>query len=57
MNVISFMEKDLNGAWDNKLQKLQVSQNEILRMMIFPVYPQFLWNLNFIFLGSHQAIW
>ena len=57
MNVISFMEKDLNGAWHNKLQKLQVSQNEILRMMIFPVYPQFLWNLNFIFLGSYQAIW
>ena len=57
MNVISFMEKDLNGAWDNKLQKLQVSQNEILRMMIFSVYPQFLWNLDFIFLGSYQAIW
>ena len=46
-------EKDFIVAWENKLQELQVSQNEILRMMIFPVFSQFLWNLKVIFWGSH----
>ena len=31
------------------LQKLQLSQNEILRMTILPVFSQFLRNLKFIF--------
>ena len=30
------------GARENKLQKLQISQNEILRMTILPVFSQFL---------------
>ena len=30
------------GARENKLQKLQISQNEILRMKILPVFSQFL---------------
>ena len=43
------------GAQENKLiQKLQISQNEILRMMILPVFSQFLWNLKFIFSGFHK---
>ena len=28
------------GARENKLQKLQISQNEIVRMMILPVFSQ-----------------
>ena len=42
--------------WDNELQKLQVSQNEILRMTILPVFSQFLRNLKFIFSGSHKKV-
>ena len=35
-----------------KLQKLQISQNEILRMTRFlPVFSQILWNLKFILSG------
>ena len=30
------------GARENKLQKLQISHNEILRMTILPVFSQFL---------------
>ena len=30
------------GARENKLQKLHISQNEILRMTIIPVFSQFL---------------
>ena len=44
------------GARENKLQKLQISQNEILRMMILPVFSQFLWNLKFIFSGFHKEL-
>ena len=43
-------EKDFIGAWKNKLQELQVSQNEILRMMIFPWFSQFL-KFESYFLG------
>ena len=32
------------GARESKLQKLQISQNENLRMTILPVFSQFLWN-------------
>ena len=49
-------EKVLIGAWENKLQKLQISQNEILHMTIFPVFSQILWKLKFIFLGSHKKL-
>ena len=37
------------GVQANKHQKLQISQNEILRMTILPVFSQFLeiWNLFF----------
>ena len=35
-------EKFPMGAQENKLQKLQISQNEILCMMILPVFSQFL---------------
>ena len=39
-------------VWEsqNKLQELQVSQNEIFRMMIFPVFSQFL-KFESYFLG------
>ena len=30
------------GARENKLQKLQISQNEVLHMTILPVFSQFL---------------
>ena len=30
------------GASENKLQKLQISQNEILHMTILPVFSQFI---------------
>ena len=30
------------GARENKLQMLQISQNEILHMIILPVFAQFL---------------
>ena len=46
-------EKVLMGGWENKLQNLQISQNEILHMMILPVFSQFLRNLKFIFSDSH----
>ena len=46
-------EKVLMGGWENKLQNLQISQNEILHMMILPVFSKFLRNLKFIFLDSH----
>ena len=36
------------------LQKLQLSQNEILRMTILPVFSQFLRNLKFIFSDSQN---
>ena len=49
-------EKVLIAAWENKLRKLQISQNEILHMTIFPVFSQILWKLKFIFLGSLQEI-
>ena len=42
------------GGWQNKLQKLQLSQNEILRMTILPVFSQFLRNLKFIFSDSQN---
>ena len=38
------------------LQKLQLSQNEILRMTILPVFSQFLRNLKFIFSDSHTNL-
>ena len=44
------------GARENKHQKLQISQNEILHMMILPVFSQFLWNLKFIFSGFHKEL-
>ena len=34
------------GARENKLQMLQISLNEILCMMILPVFSQFPWNLK-----------
>ena len=43
-------------ARENKLQKLQISQNETLRMTILPLFSQFLWNLKFIFSGSHKKL-
>ena len=46
-------EKVLMGGWENKLQNLQISQNEILHMMILPVFSQFLRNLKFIFSDSY----
>ena len=46
-------KKVLMGGWENKLQNLQISQNEILHMMILPVFSQFLRNLKFIFSDSH----
>ena len=49
----NFREKVLIRAWENKLQKPYISQNEILCIMILPVVSQFLWNLIFIFSGSH----
>ena len=34
------------GAQENKLQKLQISQNEIVRIMILPVFSQqFIWTM------------
>ena len=44
------------GALESKLQKLRISRNEILRMTILPVFSQFLWNLKFIFRGSHRKL-
>ena len=45
-------EKALMEARENKLQKLQISQNEILRMTWFlRVFSQILWNLKFILSG------
>ena len=46
-NVISCIkliteEKVIIGARENKLQKPQISQNEILHMTIIPVFSQFL---------------
>ena len=38
------------------LQKLQLSQNEILRMTILPVFSQFLRSLKFIFSDSHTNL-
>ena len=35
---------------------LQISQNEILRMTILPVYSQFMWNLKFISSASHKNL-
>ena len=49
-------EQVLMGARENKLEKLQISLNEILCMMILPVFPQFLWNLKFIFSGFHEKL-
>ena len=46
----------LIGAWENKLQKLQMSLIEILYMTILPVISQFLWNVKFIFSGSHKKL-
>ena len=43
-------------ARENKLQKLQISQNETLRMTILPLFSQFLWNLKFIFSGSPKKL-
>ena len=34
----------------------QISQNEILRMSILPVFSQFLWNLKFFFLELPKEI-
>ena len=48
-------EKVLMGAQENKFQK-RFSQNEILCMMILPVFLQFLWNLKFIFSGFHKKL-
>ena len=44
------------GAQENKLQKLQISLNDFLRMTILPVFCQFLWNLKFISSGSHKNL-
>ena len=49
-------KKILMGPRENNLQKLQISQNEILRMTILPVFSQFLWNLKFIFSDSHKNL-
>ena len=49
-------EKIFMGPQENNLQKLQISQNEILRMTILPVFSQFLWNLKFIFSDSHKNL-
>ena len=46
-------ENVLMGGWENKLQNLQISQNEILHMMILPVFSKFLRNLKFISSDSH----
>ena len=61
MNVITLIwnnpkEMVLIGAWENKLQKLQMSLIEILCMTILPVISQFLWNVKFIFSGSHKKL-
>ena len=48
-------EKVLMGGQENKLQMLQISQNQIICMTNLPVFSQFLWNLKFIFLHSHLA--
>ena len=49
-------DKVLMGAQEKKLQKLQISQNEILCLTILPVFSPFLWNLKFIFWGSHKKL-
>ena len=49
-------EKVLMEGREYTLQKLQLSQNEILRMTILPVFSQFLRNLKFIFSDSHTNL-
>ena len=49
-------EKVLMEDREYTLQKLQLSQNEILRMTILPVFSQFLRNLKFIFSDSHTNL-
>ena len=51
----NFKEQVLMAAQENKRQKL-FSQNEILCMMILPVFFQFLWNLTFILSGFHKKL-
>ena len=41
---------------ENKLQKLQILLNEILCIMSLPVFPQFLWNFEINFSGSHKKL-
>ena len=49
-------KKVLIGARENKLQKPQISQNEILHMTVLPLFSHFLWKLKFIFLGSRKQL-
>ena len=49
-------EKVLTEGREYTLQKLQLSENEILRMTILPVFSQFLRNLKFIFSDSHTNL-
>ena len=44
------------GVLGNKLQKLQILLNEILCIMILPVFSQFLWNFEINFSGSHKRL-
>ena len=49
-------EKVLIGARENKLQKLQISQNGILRMTILTGFSQFLEIWILFILGSHKKL-
>ena len=44
------------GAQENKLQNLQISQNEILRKTILPVLLSSCEILKFIFSDSHKKL-
>ena len=45
------------GDRENKFQKIQISQNKILRMKFYAFFlDQFLWNLKFYFLGLSLEI-
>ena len=49
-------EKVRMGAGENKLQMLQISLNEILCMMILPVFSQFPGNLKSICSCPHKKL-
>lgn len=44
------------GGRESKLQKFQISPNEILRMTILPLFSKFLWNLKSVFWGPHKNL-